>query len=80
MNEEHIERIYARLEKQDKVLDSIHVALVGNEHLGHKGLVPRVASLEGQVSGHDKKLILAGGIIIGAQAALSLIKTKLFGA
>lgn len=79
MTDDHIQRIYDRLERQDKMLESIYGALVGNDSLGHKGLVPRVSALEGQVAEHNKKLVLAGGIVIGAQTVLSFLKSKIGG-
>ena len=79
MNPDEIQTIHSRLDKQDVVLQEIRGALVGNTALGHRGIVARVETLEKDSSEHSRKLVLAGGVIIGAQAAYQFVKSKLGG-
>ena len=60
-------------------LNEIHVALVGNKALGHRGLVDRVERVEKKAEQHDHKLIAWGGITVGAVAVFEAVKGKLFG-
>jgi hypothetical protein len=59
-------------------LDAIHVALVGNPELGHKGLVSRVEVVEGRVDGHDKTMLKWGGVAVGVSLMVTTLKDKLF--
>lgn len=79
MSTDEISAIHLRLDKQDRTLDAIHAALVGNPSLGHKGLVARVEANERAVDGHDRKMIKWGGMIAGASLALQFAKDKVFG-
>lgn len=73
------EAIHKRLDAQDAKLDAIHNALVGNPQLGHKGLVPRVDTLEQGYRDHDNKLLRWGGIVTGVSLTASLLKDKFLG-
>lgn len=79
MSAEEISAIHSRLDKQDDMLRSIHGALVGNEGLGHRGIVSRIDALEKSDAEHTTKLVRWGGIVAGASLALQLAKEKLIG-
>lgn len=78
-DEMQLQTIHSRLDKQDEVLQEIRGALVGNAALGHKGIVSRVETLERDTAEHGRKLILAGGVILGLQAGYQFVKSKLGG-
>lgn len=69
----------ARMDKFERKLDEVHIALVGNPQLGHRGLVDRITTVERHVANHNSKFLTWGGIVIGVMAALEFLKTKLFG-
>ena len=79
MNTDEMQAIHARLTSQDKKLDAIHNALVGDPSMGHRGLISRVESNETRIREHDNKLLRWGGIITGASLAASMLKDKLTG-
>jgi len=79
MSAEEMTKIHERLTAQDNKLDAIHMALVGNPSLGHRGLVARVESNESWIKDHNNKLIRWGGIVTGAGLAVQILKDKLVG-
>lgn len=72
MSTEEIQSLHTKL-------DEIHVALVGNPAMGHKGLVCRVEAVEQEVAAHSRKLVWATGAIAGIVLAFDWAKSKLFG-
>ena len=68
-----------RLDNFERKLDEVHMALVGNPQLGHRGLVDRVATVERHVASHNAKFLTWGGILIGVMTAFEFLETKLFG-
>lgn len=60
-------------------LDRIERAITGEPHLGHKGLAQRIGDAEAVIAGHDRKLVLWGGVVTGLSVAASYLKTKLIG-
>lgn len=79
MSTDEIQAIHVRLTSQDKKLDAIHNALVGDQSMGHRGLISRVESNETRIREHDNKLLRWGGIITGASLVASMLKDKLTG-
>lgn len=65
--------------QQEKKLNEVHAAIVGNEATGHKGIAKRVEELESykkKAEGFENKVI--GGSIVGS-AVFSFLWSKLFG-
>lgn len=62
-----------------KKLADIHVALIGNEAMGTRGLVHRVASVEDKVENHDRKFWLAAILGSGLWATVVAFKEQIFG-
>ena len=60
-------------------LDRIERAIAGEPALGHKGLAQRMNDAETVIAGHDRKLVLWGGVVTGLSVAASYLKTKLIG-
>jgi hypothetical protein len=58
-------------------VSAIKAALLGNEALGHTGLVHRVKALEHQSSAHDKKLVAWTAILTAAGGVAVYLKEKL---
>lgn len=69
----------ARMDSFERKLDEVHMALVGNPQLGHRGLVDRIATVERHVAAHNSKFLTWGGIMIGVMAAYEFLKTKFLG-
>lgn len=63
-----------------KKLADIHVALIGNEAMGTRGLVHRVAHVESKVENHDRKFWLAAVVGSGLWASIVAFKEHIFGA
>jgi len=58
---------------QEKKLDDIYTAIVGNQNTGVKGLASRVDSLEAYKESDEKlKGKIAGGLIIGTPILIGL--------
>lgn len=66
-----------RFEEMRSDVREIKGALLGNEALGHTGLVHRVQALEKQSAAHDKKLVAWTAILTAAGAAAVFLKEKL---
>lgn len=67
-------------------LADIHVALIGNEAMGTRGLVHRVVAVEEKMEGvqakvetHDRKFWLAAVVGSGLWATLVAFKESIFG-
>ena len=59
-------------------LDEIHVALVGNPAMGHKGLVSRMEDVEKTQAEHGRKFLIATGAIAAFTLMFDWVKGKLF--
>lgn len=68
---------HRRLEAIEGTLGKIHVALVGNPDMGHKGLVARVEATENKVEAHDRKLLVWGAIATAFLTAFEFLKDKI---
>jgi hypothetical protein len=55
----------------------IKSALLGNEHMGHTGIIHRVRALEAEVKAHDRKLMTWTAILTAAGTAAVFLKDKL---
>lgn len=73
------DELSARLDRQDRVLDEIHTALVGNTELGHPGLVRRMDSVEKKLTSQEHQMLKWAGVVTGLSIALGALKQKLFG-
>lgn len=73
------DELTARLDKQDKVLEAIHTALVGNGALGNPGLVKRIEDVEEKQKTHDKTMMKWAGVAAGAALVVTTFKDRLFG-
>ena len=69
--------VFNRLGEQDKMLTAIHVALVGNEELGQRGLVKRIEHVEGHVTKMEHLKLKLAGAVAGLSIAGSAIGSKL---
>ncbi len=59
--------------EQEKLLRDVHTAIVGNEGIGHKGLVSRMQEVEEyQVKDKRFKNRIAGGVSVGTPFLLGL--------
>lgn len=69
-------------EAQEKMLNEVHAAIVGNEKMGHEGVIVRLRKLEDYKKKDEKfKNRLAGGVAVGSFAGAGLwqwIKNVLF--
>jgi len=79
MSSDDITHIHKRLDSQDATLQAIHSALVGNEALGHRGLVSQVRQNTQDIEQHTVKLLTWGGVVTGMSLTLGLIKDKILG-
>lgn len=77
--DERLDRMERRIISMHGGMSELKGALVGNDALGHKGLVGRMERVEKAVDGHDKKLLTWGGIITGAMAAFEFLRHKMGG-
>lgn len=66
-------------EQDRKMLREVHAAIVGNEPLGHKGIITRLDEAEVQIAAHNKKFLTFAGIFTGASIVLGYVKAKLGG-
>lgn len=56
-----------------KKLDEVHAAIVGNESIGHKGLIPRMQEVEKyQEKDRHFKNKIAGGVAVLTPALLAI--------
>lgn len=65
--------------EQERKLNEVHAAIVGNKHTGHIGLAERVKKLEDYKEKDEsfKNKVIGGSIVSGA--VFSFIWSKLFG-
>lgn len=68
--------------ENEKKLNEVHAAIVGNEAIGHKGLIPRMQDVE-KYQDKDRRFKnkLAGGFTVGTPVVIALwewIKYKFF--
>ena len=56
-------------------LDRIERAISGEPALGHRGLAQRLGDAEAKIDGHDRKLILWGGVVTGISLVLGYVKS-----
>lgn len=78
MSTEETSSLHERLDNQDRVLNEIRCAIVGNPAMGHAGLVTRMNQLEDKVEGHGRKLLFATGALAGFSLLFDWFKGKLF--
>jgi hypothetical protein len=59
--------------EQERKLNELHTAIVGNEEMGHEGLVTRVKRHEKYIEDDRKfKNKVAGGVAVGTVAATGI--------
>lgn len=72
------DQLNARLDKQDRILEEIRTALVGNPSMGNPGLVKRVEAVEDTVSKERMERIKWAGFAAGVAFIATALKEKMF--
>jgi hypothetical protein len=58
-------------DKLHSSVQRIEKAIVGDEAMGHKGIVERLEDMEHRLNAHEKKLLKWGGGFVGAGVVVS---------
>ena len=72
------DELSSRLDKQDRMLESIHSALLGDNY-GNRGALKRLDEVETKQTEQERTMIKWAGIAAGASIVLTALKDRILG-